>query len=295
MKNTTEAELKKAALDYIRACGPVSFSGTLHDCCRQVDGFKSGAWRDYDVVNAINNLIRDGSVELYEDGESYVVTSDQPKTQDETPAKPKVYAFELIDFGIDHAQYFPGCGVAFSRFDHVALGVGQNFAEAFNDCLEQIASDGFDVEDLAKRAAKENGFDADKPPTSPSVTEHITRELESEGKIHEDELEAALEESELHYYVAIRYCIEKSELLTVLDMLARFKKDGAQSIHFGALSDSHDDGTTFADLIELAKKQAQTLLKREAALTEAATLAVEKMKAAGIGFGETELRQALSI
>ena len=49
--------------------------------------------------------------------------------------------YELIDHGIDHAQYFQGCGTAFTEFDHVVTGCGSNFAEALDECLEMIAQD----------------------------------------------------------------------------------------------------------------------------------------------------------
>lgn len=51
-----------------------------------------------------------------------------------------VVDFEVLDHGEDGSQYFPGCGVYGSKFDHVATGVGDTGAEAFADALEQMAS-----------------------------------------------------------------------------------------------------------------------------------------------------------
>lgn len=47
--------------------------------------------------------------------------------------------FELIDHGIDHNQYFRGCGVSGTKFEFVTTGAGENALEAFDDALEQIA------------------------------------------------------------------------------------------------------------------------------------------------------------
>jgi hypothetical protein len=69
----------------------------------------------------------------------------------------KVADFELRDHGVDHAQYFPGCGTAFTRFDRCYTGCGDSLAEAFSDALEQVAEDGFDARDLEVRIlAEEN-------------------------------------------------------------------------------------------------------------------------------------------
>lgn len=51
-----------------------------------------------------------------------------------------VAEFEVLDHGEDGSQYFPGCGVALSKFAHVATGVGDTGAEAFDDALEQMAT-----------------------------------------------------------------------------------------------------------------------------------------------------------
>jgi len=54
--------------------------------------------------------------------------------------------FEIIDHGVEHSQYFPGCDS--DTFDYVITGIGENFEEAFEDCLEQMANFGFDVSPL---------------------------------------------------------------------------------------------------------------------------------------------------
>lgn len=51
----------------------------------------------------------------------------------------KTLDFEIMDHGCDGAQYFPGCGVAFSRFTDVVTGIGGSAREAGNDALDQLA------------------------------------------------------------------------------------------------------------------------------------------------------------
>ncbi len=46
---------------------------------------------------------------------------------------------EIIVHGLMNSQYFQGCGVAFTRFDDVATGIGESPAEALEDALEQLA------------------------------------------------------------------------------------------------------------------------------------------------------------
>jgi len=109
-----------------------------------------------------------------------------------TNNKPRrIGAFEIVDHGIDHSQYFPGCGVAFTSFDDVVTGIGDNPAEAIDDCLEQIAMDGFDVEGMEARIMEQEGWDA--LPDYPSVS----------GEFGCDET------GEAHYFVSIRWNEEK--------------------------------------------------------------------------------------
>ena len=105
-----------------------------------------------------------------------------------TSNKPRrIGAFEIVDHGIDHSQYFPGCGVAFTNFDYVVTGIGDNPAEAIDDCLEQIAMEGFDVEGMEARIIEQEGWDA--LPDYPSVS----------GEFGCDET------GEAHYFVSIRW------------------------------------------------------------------------------------------
>lgn len=53
--------------------------------------------------------------------------------------------FEVINHGVEHSQYFQGCGVSFTKYDHVVTGIGHNLSEAYEDCLEQLAVSGYEV------------------------------------------------------------------------------------------------------------------------------------------------------
>src|SRR5690349_22894904 len=51
-----------------------------------------------------------------------------------------VTAFEFQDCGVDHAQYFPGVGVAYTDWDEVFLGCGDTAHEAADDATESMYS-----------------------------------------------------------------------------------------------------------------------------------------------------------
>ena len=97
--------------------------------------------------------------------------------------------YELLDHGIDHAQYFSGCGVAYTSFENVVTGCGENFAEAIEDAFEQIAQASFDVTTLEERIREDEH--CDRWPTAPCANEDVS--------------EQDLEGSELYYYVSIRW------------------------------------------------------------------------------------------
>ena len=97
--------------------------------------------------------------------------------------------FELTDHGIHHSQYFQGCGLSSGccgeSFENVATGIGDNPAEAIDDCLEQMAQAGFETEDMEARIMKQEGWD--KLPKTPNAY-----------KLHDNS-------GELHYHVSIRW------------------------------------------------------------------------------------------
>jgi len=46
--------------------------------------------------------------------------------------------YEIIDHGWDNSQYFQGCGTAYTDFDNVVTGVGDNAKKAYCDAVEQM-------------------------------------------------------------------------------------------------------------------------------------------------------------
>lgn len=50
--------------------------------------------------------------------------------------------------GIEHEQFFQGHGIAFTKFESTATGIGNSAFEAWEDAMYQIAFDGWDMEAL---------------------------------------------------------------------------------------------------------------------------------------------------
>lgn len=110
--------------------------------------------------------------------------------------------YEIVNHGIEHDQYFQGCGTAFTDFDCVVTGNGDNFAEAIEYCLGQIVEqysekeinvDELECEILADEDLKEF-------PTSPSVS-----------TLYKEEIEDG-EDIEMYYYVSIRFNLNTGEM-----------------------------------------------------------------------------------
>jgi hypothetical protein len=55
---------------------------------------------------------------------------------------------KIKDHGVEHEQYFQGCGISHSKWDEVASGVGSTPMEAYEDALDSLAQNGWDVESL---------------------------------------------------------------------------------------------------------------------------------------------------
>ena len=91
----------------------------------------------------------------------------------------KITDYEIINHGYDHAQYFQGCGTAFTDFEDVSTGAGDNAKDAYEDAVEQLAMTGYNV---------------DKMPTRP-------RGINKKDKIPYELLKH--EDSEIYFYVSI--------------------------------------------------------------------------------------------
>jgi hypothetical protein len=66
-----------------------------------------------------------------------------------------VAEYEIVDHGVEHNQYFQGCGTAFTRFTDVATGVGDDPQAALDDALESLAQSGWDVEEIFNAAGRD--------------------------------------------------------------------------------------------------------------------------------------------
>lgn len=53
-----------------------------------------------------------------------------------------IVKFEFLSHGIDHPDYFQGCGVAFTEYDECYTGIGDTEREAAEDALEQCITNG---------------------------------------------------------------------------------------------------------------------------------------------------------
>lgn len=57
----------------------------------------------------------------------------------------KVIDYQIVDHGFESPSYFQGCGTAFTEFDDVATGCGDTAKAAFDDALESLAQNDWDV------------------------------------------------------------------------------------------------------------------------------------------------------
>jgi hypothetical protein len=95
--------------------------------------------------------------------------------------------FEIVVHGVDHCQYFQGCGVVFTSFADVATGAGDNAKEAYDDAVESLATAGYDVSGLPTHPRGIRATDA---------VRHVTV---AEGPGADE-----ANDSEIYYYVSIR-------------------------------------------------------------------------------------------
>lgn len=53
----------------------------------------------------------------------------------------KVTEFEILDHGLEHPDYFQGCGVSYTQFTEVYTGHGQTPYDAANAVLDMLCCD----------------------------------------------------------------------------------------------------------------------------------------------------------
>lgn len=95
-----------------------------------------------------------------------------------------IIEFEVIDHGIEHEQYFQGCGLSHSEFTDIATGCGNDPREAVDDALDQLAMNDWETEGMEKRIVAQEMPGKRVIPSRPAVT---TKHGE-----------------ECHYYLSIR-------------------------------------------------------------------------------------------
>jgi hypothetical protein len=123
--------------------------------------------------------------------------------------KTKVADYQLLDHGVEGSQYFQGCGVIGTQFESVVTGCGENFAEALDDALDQIAQDGdVDVEDLEKQIREDEGYVGKDWPTKPSATSEAEKWNQDQKDPETGEFDQEFYDSiDCYYYVSIRYSV----------------------------------------------------------------------------------------
>lgn len=68
----------------------------------------------------------------------------------------KAVEAEILDHGIEHSQYFQGCGTTGTKFDECITGIGVSAISALDDALEQIAMAGIEFPKSVEEEALSN-------------------------------------------------------------------------------------------------------------------------------------------
>lgn len=69
--------------------------------------------------------------------------------------------YQIIDHGVQHSQYFQGCGVSFTPFDEVATGIGESAYEALEDALDSLGQNDWNVNTIKNNMSKHLTVPAD--------------------------------------------------------------------------------------------------------------------------------------
>jgi hypothetical protein len=105
-------------------------------------------------------------------------------------------AVNIVWHGIDHEQYFPGCGVALTKYDAAVTGCGNDWREALEDALECAVQEGWHDAELHTQGQE--------PPEG--KRDDIDAHLESLGHTIDcdDDCEHWESGESLHYYVTLQ-------------------------------------------------------------------------------------------
>ncbi len=91
--------------------------------------------------------------------------------------------YEIVNHGVEHAQYFQGCGTCGTPFKQVVTGCGMNAVAAYLDAREQV----YVNDDNAER------FNLPLHPRGINAKDKVPMKYQYD------------KESEMYYYVSIRY------------------------------------------------------------------------------------------
>ena len=109
--------------------------------------------------------------------------------------------FEIIDHGVEHTQYFQGCGTAYTPYDLCVTGCGDSYAEALEDALENLAQNEYEVKTIEESA--EVMEDKQSPDFHKTVADCLGWTENEEGETVDEEGDST-EDNEMHYYLSIR-------------------------------------------------------------------------------------------
>lgn len=110
--------------------------------------------------------------------------------------------YEVVDHGVDHAQYFSFPSAMHTKFDESYFGCGSTYREALDDALESFA---LSEDNKYKRQAIIACIESDPALKIDDETNEkysVEAELRSQGLINDDG--EWPDECELYYYVSIR-------------------------------------------------------------------------------------------
>lgn len=65
-----------------------------------------------------------------------------------------IKSYQIVDHGIEHEQYFQGCGISFISYQDIATGMGNNYSDALDDAADSLAQNNWDtstIEELKMR------------------------------------------------------------------------------------------------------------------------------------------------
>jgi hypothetical protein len=68
--------------------------------------------------------------------------------------KKPIVDFEILDHGVEHSQYFQGCGTAFTSYTDVYTGIGFSAHGALEEALEQAACSDWETESVENTLSK---------------------------------------------------------------------------------------------------------------------------------------------